>query len=214
MDSREYEELCRRFIADKEGIPLAAVKSSRIPSMGFPDLPLYRHQIDLYWERETDIGRYLNIAEVKWRGQRKVTQETVVKLQQVKQDLAAHKAFVITNVGFTDGAVSMALNKGIALHVVQPDPDTFDLDVLIASPPPERGSLYDHRIIVKGVDDDEPDPRSVIRIPDQAKITRDLMTDPKRSGRDVRIKDLSSGSSKIKDVGKSFGPGKFRGGKF
>lgn len=120
MDSHCYEKLCQLFIAEKEGIPTESVKSSRIKSMHFCNLPTYRHQIDLYWELETEISRYLNIAEVKWRSKRKVTQETVIKIQQVKQDLAAHKAIVITNTDFTDGAKSIARNKRIALHIVTP----------------------------------------------------------------------------------------------
>lgn len=58
-------------------------------------------------------------------------QPEVPLLQQVKQKLAAHKAFMITNSGFTAGAEAVAKDEGIALHIVRPD---FDISSL-----PKRG---------------------------------------------------------------------------
>ena len=155
MNSDQYEELCRRFVADKVGLPSDAVKSVKIPNPIRPGLPEYQHQIDLYWETGSDIALYLNIANAKWRGSAKVDQPDVMLLQQVRQKVAAHKAFIITNVGFTEGALAAAKDDGIALHIVAP---TFKASVL---PTGDRaaiqatlqmlasgglGAIYSHRV--------------------------------------------------------------------
>ena len=131
MDSEQYEELCRYFIAEQTGLPVEDVRSVRIPNPKRPGLPAYKHQIDLYWESGDDIALYLNIANAKWRGSATIKQGEVLLLQQVRQQVAAHKAFMITNVGFTAGAVAAAKDNGIALHRVSP---TFDTSML-----PRRG---------------------------------------------------------------------------
>ncbi|MDE0086815.1 MAG: hypothetical protein OXU23_13940 [Candidatus Poribacteria bacterium] len=48
-------------------------------------------------------------------------------IQQVKQEIAANKAMMITNTDFTDGARKAAKNHRIALHIVSP---IFDYAVL------------------------------------------------------------------------------------
>lgn len=120
MQSEQYEELCRRFIAEQTGVAITAVQSVSVPNPTRPGLPEYRHQIDLYWETGNVVASYLNIANAKWRGTDRVDQGDVLLLQQVRQQVAAHKAFMITNVGFTRGAVAAAKDHGIALHVVKP----------------------------------------------------------------------------------------------
>src|SRR2546430_11448565 len=100
MDSDQYEELCRHFIAEKAGLRAEDVKSVSILNAKRPGLPEYKHQIDLYWEIGDAIAAYLNIANAKWRGTARVEQGEVLLLQQVRQKVAAHKAFMITNVGF------------------------------------------------------------------------------------------------------------------
>ena len=120
MNSIQYEELCRFFLADKLGISIEKIQSVRIPNPKRPDLPGYNHQIDLYWEDGNELTQYLNIANAKWRSSSKVDQSEVLLLQQVKDDLAAHKAMMITNIGFTEGAKAVAKNKEIALHIVSP----------------------------------------------------------------------------------------------
>jgi hypothetical protein len=124
MDSDQYEELCRRFIAEKANMCVEDVKSVSIPNAKRPGLPEYKHQIDLFWETGDAIAVYLNIANAKWRGTARVEQGEVLLLQQVRQQVAAHKAFIITNVGFTAGAIAVAKDHGIALHIVAP---TFDI---------------------------------------------------------------------------------------
>ena len=51
-------------------------------------------------------------------------QGEVMLLQQVRQKVSAHKAFMITNVGFTAGAAAAAKDEGIALHIVTPEFET------------------------------------------------------------------------------------------
>jgi len=127
MDSDQYEELCRHFIAQETGLRVEDVKSVNMPNPSRPGLPEYSHQIDLYWEVDDPIALYLNIANAKWRGTAKVEQGDMLLLQQVRQQTAAHKAFMITNVGFTAGASAAGKDHGIGMHVVTPD---FDLPLL------------------------------------------------------------------------------------
>lgn len=89
----------------------------------------YAHAIELYWETGNEAARYLNIANAKWRGSDKVDQPEVLLLAQVPSEVAAHKAFMLTTVGFTAGALAAAQHHGIALHVVR---RTFDVGALPA----------------------------------------------------------------------------------
>lgn len=124
MESDQYEELCRHFIAEMESLDLDAVKSEVISGAQIPGSPEHKHQTDLCWETGGEIATYLNIANAKWRSSAKVNQGEVLQLQQVRQTVSAHKAFMITNVGFTKGAIAVAKNNGIALHIVTPEFDT------------------------------------------------------------------------------------------
>lgn len=129
MNSIQYEELCRYFLAQKVGVDIEQILSVRIPNPKRKDLPQYHHQIDLYWETNNDLCQYLNIANAKWRGSGKVEQCDVLLLQQVKMEVDAHKAMMITSSEFTSGAEAVAKDKGIALHIVKP---TFDVTILPA----------------------------------------------------------------------------------
>ncbi len=113
MNSIQYEELCRFYIAKKLQITVDMVKSIHVPNPIRPGLPQYKHQIDLFWETEDEISRYLNIANAKWRIHAKVDQPEVLLLQQVKQKTGAHKALMITNTGFTSGADAAARDDRI-----------------------------------------------------------------------------------------------------
>lgn len=123
MNSKQYEELCRFFLADKLGISCDGIQSAEIPNPRRPGLPEYKHQIDLYWETGDEVALYLNIANAKWRSKDKVDQPEVLLLEQVRQKVGAHKAVMLTNVGFTAGAKAAAQDTGIALHIVQPNFD-------------------------------------------------------------------------------------------
>ena len=115
MNSQQYEELCRYFLAKKLGMNVEQVQSIQIPNPTRPELPVYKHQIDLYWETESELGKYLHIANAKWRGNDKVDQPEVLLLQQVKQKVAAHKALILTTQGYTAGAVAAAKDEGITV---------------------------------------------------------------------------------------------------
>jgi hypothetical protein len=133
MNSVQYEELCRHFLAKTIGLPLDKITSASVPNPKRADLPQYRHQIDLCWETGDGVCLYFNIANAKWRETAKVEQGEVLLLQQVKENLAAHKAVMITNTDFTAGASAVAQDKQIALHIVRPE---FDPAIL---PAQDRG---------------------------------------------------------------------------
>ena len=137
MNSKQYEEFCRFFLADKLGLGIERITSVLIPNPKRANLPEYRHQIDLYWETGNDVTTYLNIANVKWRSSAKVDQPDILLLNQVKQKVAAHKAVMITNSGFTSGARAVAQDEGIALHIVKPN---FDYSSL---PKQDREAIQD-----------------------------------------------------------------------
>ena len=127
MNSIQYEELCRLFIADKFKLSIEEVQSDRILNPRRPDSPEYRHQIDLRWEDGNELTENKYIANAKWRSSAKIDQGDVLLLQKVKEKVAANKAVMITNIGFTEGAEAVAKDEGIALHIVRPD---FDIAIL------------------------------------------------------------------------------------
>ena len=160
MQSEQYEELCRRFIAEKENLSLDDVKSMKISNPSRKGLPEYKHQIDLYWETDSDISKYINIANAKWRSNDKIDQGDVLLLQQIKQKVAAHKAILITNIGFTSGAISAAKDEGIGLHVLEPSFDISKLPKLNRSAFQERLSniasqhnkpIWAHHVELRGL---------------------------------------------------------------
>lgn len=163
MNGTQYEEFCRLFLNDKYGIDIEEIQSCRIPSPTHPNLSEYKNQIDLYWEHENELARYVNIADAKWRGgSDKVPIGKVRELEQVKNDINAHKAMMITNTDFTDGARSFGENKGIALHVVRPDFDYTTLNLDLKNREQIQAQLrqsfagnkppYNHKVVCKGVD--------------------------------------------------------------
>jgi len=162
MNGTQYEEFCRLFLAEELEIPIEAIQSLRISSATHPDLSTYKNQIDFYWEKEDDNIKYVNIADAKWRGSDKVPINKVRELEQVKNDINAHKAMMITNADFTDGARSFAENKGIALHIVRPDFDYTTLNLDLKNREQIQAQLrqfftgnkppYSHKVVCKGVD--------------------------------------------------------------
>lgn len=197
MKSEHYEELCRRFVANVTGLPIEEVLSGDLPSPHRPDVPRYRHQIDLHWETGDEFARYFNIANAKWRSSGKVEQGDVLLLQQVRVKVSAHKAFMITNVGFTAGARAAAMDDGMGLHIVDP---AFEDSALPAGDRSvvqaaiaalcEGGfeSTYSHRVEHRGFDfqDMEPPPHPgtvpPVAAPERVE-TRDVpATRPRTSG--------------------------------
>ena len=161
MTSAQYEEICRRWIAEQFGLGLGDIRSVSIPNPQRPNLPAYNHQIDLYWETGNSVALYLNIANAKWRANDKIDQGEVLLLQQVRQKVEAHKAFMITTVGFTSGARAAAVDHGIALYLLNP---TVDATALSAQDPTaiqaalkalaarSEDPLYRHEIVHRGID--------------------------------------------------------------
>ncbi len=128
MNGTQYEEFCRRFLANELKIPIEKIRSDMIPNATLPGLTQYSQQIDLWWQDENDLIEHINIADAKWRSSAKVEKGDVEKLLQAKEGIRAHKAMMITNNGFTKGAMSVAENHRIALHIVHPNFDYVILD--------------------------------------------------------------------------------------
>jgi hypothetical protein len=121
MTSKQYEELCRRFLGELFHLKLDQIRSREAVNPWRPDMPHYAHQIDLYWEVETEAVRYLHIADAKWREMPNyLDQCEVLLLHQVKTQVGAHKAMLLTNLGFAPGAVAAAADLGVALYIVRP----------------------------------------------------------------------------------------------
>jgi hypothetical protein len=127
VTSKQYEELCRYYIANMLKIDIGSIVSVNIPNPLRSGLPAYKHQIDLYWETEDEMALYLNIANAKWRQTSKVDQPDIMLLQQVKQKVSAHKAIMLTNKSYTSGAIAAAKDEGIGLHIVRPNIDISKL---------------------------------------------------------------------------------------
>jgi DNA/RNA-binding domain of Phe-tRNA-synthetase-like protein len=127
MNSEQYEELCRFFIADQLQIPRSDILSPYIPMPCRRGGPGYFHQIDLYWSAANSLTRYINIANAKWRGRLKVGQADVLLLLKVKEKVAAHKALMITNTCYSSRAKVVADDEGVGLLIVRPAFDTSQL---------------------------------------------------------------------------------------
>lgn len=129
MESVQYEEFCRLFLSEELDIPIQKIRSGKIPSAIQPGLEEYKNEIDLYWEYEDKLTQNLSIVNAKWRRPEKnsekykVKQPDVLLIQQVKQEIAANKAMIITNTDFTSEALKAAKNHRIALHIVSPNFD-------------------------------------------------------------------------------------------
>jgi hypothetical protein len=126
MTSQQYEELCRLAIADRLKVDVAQIRSvyvanKRRKAPWYEFEMRYRHQIDLYWETETDFARYITIANAKWRARNRVRQQDVLLLEMVRRKVGAHKAMIITNSGFTGTARVVAMDEGIGLLIVRPN---------------------------------------------------------------------------------------------
>jgi hypothetical protein len=121
MTSKQYEELCRLFLADQLQIPIDQVLTLDVMGSRRPGSPEYHHQIDLYWETADAVARHVHIANAKWRTPPgKLDQEDVLLIQKIRDKVGAHKAVLITNFGFTEGARAAAHDEGVALHLVGP----------------------------------------------------------------------------------------------
>jgi hypothetical protein len=161
MTSQQYEELCRQFLVETLHLDPQQIYSGSMENPRRLGLPRFAHQVDLCWETETDLLRYLHIANAKWHGPRfQVQLPDVLLLQQIKLKLGAHKGILLTNTGYSEGALAAALDEGVALYVVRPE---FDGELFAGSQPqkwreqlqahvrqtPSR-PLYSYQLILKG----------------------------------------------------------------
>jgi len=166
MNSVQFEELCRFFVAEKLGLSVEQVPWRRIPGAARPGQPHDTYQADLCWEMETPMGRYLTIADAKWRVGHKVDRDDVLLLEQFRIGIGAHKAMLISNAEFTRGVARTATRLGIAVHRLIVGPGLEDLPRTDRAAIQERlraaasacGSgeqrrpLYTHVVICKGFD--------------------------------------------------------------
>jgi len=217
MDSRLYEEVCRRFVAREFGLPLEAVTSPRIPNPQRPDMPKYAHQIDLYWEVSNKVALYLHIANAKWRGSEKVKEGEVLLLQKVREKVAAHKALMITSSGFTSGAVAVAMDDGIGLHVVGPGFDHASIPLgdraaMQAALSKLPGDLYTHEVVHRGFDlGARPEVIAPAPRPSPGYTTREMTSYTHRAGPGSGATNRSLGGG---GSGGPVGPGRSSGGGF
>jgi hypothetical protein len=162
VTSRQYEEFCRLFLACELGCPIEQIVSADLENPAPKGQPPLIHQIDLHWRVEDPLAKFVLIANAKWReGNHEVGQGAVLLIQKVREKLAAHKAVLLTNTGFTEGARAAAPQEGVALHIVRPLLDQVRLhasDATVirgqlqalarrAGPRP----LYAHQVVHKGL---------------------------------------------------------------
>ena len=217
MDSRLYEEVCRRFVARAFGVPLEAVTSPRIPNPKRPNMPEYAHQIDLYWEVSNSVALYLHIANAKWRGSEKVKEGEVLLLQKVREKVSAHKALMIASSGFTAGAVAVAKDEGIGLHVVRPDFDHAaiplgDRAAMQSALSEVSCELYSHEVVHRGLDlAERPAPIAPAPRPSPGYTTRQVTSYTTREGPGPGYTNRSLGGGSSSGGGPA-GPGRSSGG--
>ncbi len=216
MNSKQYEQFCRYFLADQLRIDIEQVRSILEPGPRRPNFPDYDHQIDLYWETEDEVCRHVHIANAKWRGSAKVDQPEMLLLEQVKSDMNAHKAVMITNTGFTSGAEAVAKNKGIALHIVKPEFDCIGLHLQDATTiqhqiqqlaVSHQRPLYSNEIVYKAFDLANIE-YAVIR-PNPSGPVPFYSPQP---GRGYENRAITGLPNKMIGGGQSGGPGQTRGG--
>lgn len=72
------------------------------------------HEIDVYAEKEGPEGKIRIVIEAKDYSE-PVTKEWVMKIAEVKEDISADKAILVTSSRFTPAAIAIAQNKGVDL---------------------------------------------------------------------------------------------------
>jgi Restriction endonuclease len=120
MTGREYEQFVRAVLSRKLNIPPDTLRSTHSPGVTLPNAGGIEHQIDLFYVDETEVAEYVTIIECKYRGSRPVDQILVQNLAFVRTNTRAHKAILVSNQGFTDGAYKVAESQTIALLTIKP----------------------------------------------------------------------------------------------
>jgi hypothetical protein len=117
---RRYLELCRRFLAQQFQLDVAEIKTLDVHFPHRAGTIPYSRPIDLWWETETPVLRYIHIAQARWRKKALIDADEVFVLQKVKEKVAAHKAFFLTNTGFTARALAVAGDERITALIIKP----------------------------------------------------------------------------------------------
>jgi hypothetical protein len=125
----QYEAFCRHVLSREYRVPLRDIKTGYLESPSKT-----RHQIDLYWTRHDGVCNFLCFANAKFLKDN-IHLTEVVTLLGVQRDIRAHKAMLITNTGYSQNAVCLAQENGIALLIVRPALD-FDVTLLPKSAAP------------------------------------------------------------------------------
>jgi len=120
MTRTQYRELCRRAVAQRLKIDPSQVRTGRLFGLRRPGLVPCRYAVDLWWQTENSICRYVHIGAVYWRTRALVGDREILILQQIKDKLAGHKALAFTSTGFTRAALRAADEGGVALFVIRP----------------------------------------------------------------------------------------------
>ena len=115
MNEKEYERYVANVISELRGLRRTKVfRNKRFRGVRQPG----NYEIDISFEMTLSKRlKLLFIAECKnW--QRPVDRPVVQKIAQTRDAISAHKAIVISARGFTEEAISVAENLGVALWVV------------------------------------------------------------------------------------------------
>jgi hypothetical protein len=121
MTGLEYEQFVRAVLCQRLGLEPSSLQSLRSSGVTLPGGAGLKHQIDLFHVEETEIAKYITIIECKYRGSGLVDQQELQNLAFVKENVRAHKAIMVTNKGFTSGAMAVAESQEIALLIIEPE---------------------------------------------------------------------------------------------
>lgn len=119
MTGLEYEQFVRAVLCRKLNIPPEKLQSTHSPGVTLPNAGDIEHQIDLFYVDETEVAEYVTIIECKYRSSRPVDQTLLQNLAFVRNNTRAHKAIMVSNQGFTDGAYKVAESQKIALLTIE-----------------------------------------------------------------------------------------------
>jgi hypothetical protein len=115
MDAREYEQYVARLVKGLDCFGSGTVETNRrFSGVRQPG----EYEVDVAIEISlSDVISFLLIIECKnWK--RPVDRPVIQKVAQTRDAIAAHKAAVVSPVGFTSGAVEVSKVHGIALWVI------------------------------------------------------------------------------------------------
>jgi hypothetical protein len=162
MTGSEYEQFVRAVLCRKLNIAPEKLQSTHSPGVSLPNAGDIKHQIDLFYVEETEVAEYITIIECKYRESRPVDQLFLQNLAFVRDNTRAHKAIMVSNQRFTDGAYKIAESQKIALLTIEPTNDytpaqpNADVDALfrtIQSEINRTPTSYDLVVVLKLRDD-------------------------------------------------------------